>query len=276
MGNRNSYKNEKGIRWDLILLGIGVVLLLVYGALQIKTIQDRKAYERMVVRFDELKQITPSEEPQTQDGDSQKPVTVSYQRLFDMNEDMVGWLNVPGTDIDYPVMQTMEDEEYYLYRNFFGEDDRNGTLILDTDSDIGKTSNNLIIHGHNMRSGAMFGRLTDFENEEYAKSHNKILFTTKQEVREYEIVAVFRSRVYNVNDKVFKYYTFFEAQTQEAFDDFYSNIKALSAFDTGVTAEFGDEFITLSTCVYHAPEGRLVVVGRRAGNGESVSETDAE
>ena len=160
-------------------------------------------------------------------------------------------------------MQTPQDEEYYLRRNFFGEKDNNGTLILDTDSDITKTSNNLIIHGHNMKSGAMFGELVDYEKEEFLKEHKKIEFHTKDEVRTYEVIAVFRSKVYTVEDKVFKYYQFFEAKTQEEFDSFYNNIKKMSLYDTGVTAEFGDEFITLSTCVYHTTNGRFVVVGRR-------------
>lgn len=268
MGRNKYNRRSRGIRWDLILFGLGAILLIVYGVLQCKTIVDQKAYEKMVVRFEEMKEYSvPDSTKETKDGtqaiETEDVVAVSYQRLFEANEDMIGWLKVPGTEIDYPVMQTMEDEEYYLYRNFFKEKDNNGTLILDTDSDITKTSNNLIIHGHNMKSGAMFGGLLDFEQEEYAKEHNLIELHTKDEERKYEIIAVFRSKVYNVDDKVFKYYQFFEAKNQEEFDDFYNNIKKLSSFDTGVTAAFGDEFITLSTCVYHTTNGRLVVVGKR-------------
>lgn len=267
MGKKRYQKDRKSIRWDLILFGIGAILFVVYGVLQLKNIKDRKDYERTIIRFEELKEYSidfadaePQEES-TEDTGTQE--VISYQRFFDENEDMIGWLQIPGTEIDYPVMQTMEDEEYYLYRNFFKENDRNGTLILDTDSDINKTSNNLIIHGHNMKSGAMFAGLVDFENEEYAREHNKIVFYTEDEKREYELIAVFRSKVYSVEDKVFKYYQFFEAQNQEEFDDFYNNIKKMSEFDTGITAEYGDEFITLSTCVYHTKDGRLVVVGKR-------------
>lgn len=270
MGSRTYYRRNKGIHWDLILFGLGAVLLVVYGCLQYKTIKDQEAYKKTIVKFEALKEYSVDAEPaektegtQTEKAEKADFVKISYQRLFEANEDMIGWLKIPGTEIDYPVMQTMEDEEYYLYRNFFKEKDNNGTLILDTDSDIAKTSNNLIIHGHNMKSGAMFGGLLDFEQEEYAKEHNQIEFHTRDEVRKYEIIAVFRSKVYSVEDKVFKYYQFFEAQNQAEFDDFYNNIKKLSIYDTGVTAEFGDEFITLSTCVYHTTDGRLVVVGKR-------------
>ena len=83
------------------------------------------------------------------------------------------------------------------------------------------------------------------------------------EKREYELMAVFFSQVYYQSEDVFKYYDFFEADTQEEFDDWYQNIKELSLYDTGVTAQLGDEFITLSACAYHVEDGRFVVVGKR-------------
>lgn len=270
MGRRTYYRRNKGIRWDLILFGLGAVLLIVFGCLQYKTIKDQEAYKKTIVRFEELKEYSVEEEPigKTDGTKAEKKekvdsVKISYQRLFAANDDMIGWLKIPGTEIDYPVMQTMEDEEYYLHRNFFKEKDNNGTLILDTDSDITKTSNNLIIHGHNMKSGAMFAGLVDYEDEEFLKEHRQIEFHTRDEERKYEVIAVFRSKVYTVEDKVFKYYQFFEAENQDEFDYFYNNIKKMSIYDTGVTAQYGDEFITLSTCVYHTSNGRLVVIGKR-------------
>ena len=270
MGRRTYYHRNKGIRWDLILFGLGAVLLIVYGCLQYKAIKDQEAYKKIIVRFEALKEYSVEVEPtektdgiQAEKAEEVDSVKISYQRLFAANEDMIGWLKIPGTEIDYPVMQTMEDEEYYLHRNFFKEKDNNGTLILDTDSDITKTSNNLIIHGHNMKSGAMFAGLVDYEEEEFLKEHRQIEFHTRAEERKYEVIAVFRSKVYTPEDKVFKYYQFFEAENQDEFDDFYNNIKKMSIYDTGVTAQYGDEFITLSTCVYHTTNGRLVVVGKR-------------
>ena len=93
--------------------------------------------------------------------------------------------------------------------------------------------------------------------------HNIICFDSLYEEREYELPAVFYSQVYNKSDDVFKYYKFFQADTQEEFDDWYNNIKLMSLYDTGVEAEYGDEFITLSCCAYHVEDGRFVVVGRR-------------
>lgn len=124
-------------------------------------------------------------------------------------------------------------------------------------------STNLIIHGHTMRSGEMFGNLKLYQDAEYGAEHHLIRFDSLYEEREYELIAVFHSQVYYESDNVFKYYKFFQADTQKEFDDWYENIKAMSLYDTGITARFGDEFITLSCCSYHVEDGRFVVVGKR-------------
>lgn len=199
----------------------------------------------------------------------------NYRSLYDMNTDMIGWLYIEDTVVDYPVMQTPEDENYYLTRDFYRNENANGTLIMDTDSIVGvgvayndysngqKPSTNLIIHGHTMRNGDMFGSLDLYADEEYGRNHSIICFDSLYEEREYELIAVFYSQVYNKSDEVFKYYKFFQADTQAEFNDWYNNIKLMSLYDTGVEAEYGDEFITLSCCAYHVEDGRFVVVGRR-------------
>ncbi len=197
------------------------------------------------------------------------PVENPYQDSFLANSDMAAWLQIPGMDIDYPVMWTPEDEEYYLYRGFDGSSNRNGCLILDTDSCLDPLTTNLIIHGHNQESGAMFGHLPKYEDFSFYEEHKNIILYTKELQRNYEIIAVFRSQVYKKTDQVFKYYKFFQADTQEEFDYFYQNIKDLSLYDTGVSAEFGDHFLTLSTCVYHVERGRLVVVAKETESGDS-------
>lgn len=207
------------------------------------------------------------------------PVILSeYQDLYEQNQDIIGWLRIDGTNIDYPVMQTPEDEEYYLYRDFYGEDNQNGCLIMDTDSNVGvgdweheyqngsSPSTNLIIHGHTMKSGEMFGDLDLYAEEAYGLEHHIICFDSLYEHREYELIAVFYSQVYYENEDVFKYYKFFQADTQDEFDNWYYNIKQKALYDTGITAEFGDEFITLSCCAYHVEDGRFVVVAKRIRN----------
>lgn len=214
--------------------------------------------------------IEPDEEPQPEEDTIETTAIPNpYAESFLANEDMAGWLVIPGTTIDYPIMWTPDDENYYLYRDFDKKDNVNGSLILDTDSSLNPLTTNLIIHGHNMKSGAMFGNLTDYENEDYYKEHKQIILYTEECQRNYEVIAVFRSQVYKKSDNVFKFYKFFEATTEEEFNDFYNNIKELSLYYTGVNAEFGDHFITLSTCVYHVTNGRFVVVAKEVEPGDT-------
>lgn len=197
-------------------------------------------------------------------------------QLYDLNEDTIGWLIIDDTNIDYPVMQSMYDEEYYLDRDFQKNHSANGCLIMDTDSTVGSgtraneyadgtvPSTNLIIHGHNMKNGDMFGNLDKYRDVNYYKDHRVIKFSSLYEEREYEIISVFLSQVYlKTQNDVFKYYKFFNASNEEQFNDWYDNIMKLALYDTGVKAKYGDEFITLSVCAYHVDNGRLVVVGKR-------------
>ena len=111
------------------------------------------------------------------------------------------WVRIDGTNIDYPVMWTPEDETYYLYRAFDGSENKNGCLLLDDESCVDPLTTNLIIHGHNMKSGAMFGNLTDYENQDFYKEHKNIILYTEECQRNYEIIAVFRSQVYRKTDQ---------------------------------------------------------------------------
>ena len=191
-----------------------------------------------------------------------EPYVSPYSDYFTKYPDIAAWFQIPDTIIDYPVMWTPEDETYYLYKHYDGSENINGSLLLDTDSSLDPLTTNLIIHGHNMKSGAMFGYLPMYEKFSYYEQHKEMLLYTPDGERTYEVIAVFRSQVFKKKDTCFKYYKFFQANTEEEFKDFYDNIKALSIYDTGVTAEFGDHFITLSTCVSHVENGRFVVVAK--------------
>ena len=237
-----------------------------------------------------LQNISPEVENTTLDDPDEGELTVAddgevvqtavksekMSEVYTLNEDSAGWIKIDGTVIDYPVMQTPADEQYYLNRDFDGKYSAYGCIIADTDSVIGsgtaaedytdgtRPSTNIILHGHNMKNGTMFGGLDRYRDQSYEKSHPIIKFSSLYEDREYEICSVFLSQVYKKNQTdVFKYYQFFNAESEDEFNDFYENIKKLAMYDTGVTASYGDEFITLSVCAYHVDNGRLVVVGKR-------------
>lgn len=185
-----------------------------------------------------------------------------FVELYEKNPDLAGWIRIANTVIDYPVMFTPEDAEKYIYKNFEGEYDDNGLLFVDGNCSMEPESDNLIIYGHNMRSGAMFASLLYYASKSYWQAHPIIEFSTLYETRKYEIVAAFYDRVYNKSDTCFKFYQFVNVDSKEAFQEGMSYFKEKACYETGVTAEYGDSLITLVTCAYHVKNGRFVVVAR--------------
>lgn len=199
----------------------------------------------------------------TEEGERVIPeVLDEYKNLYNSNKRLIGWLKIDDTRIDYPVMQTTNNE-YFLDHNVNQKKDRNGALFLDKDCDVLKPSTNLIIYGHHMQSGNMFGTLDKYSSEEYYKEHPLIQFDSIYEKGTYEVMYVFRSRIYNEEDVVFKYYQFIDTLSQQEFDSNMQEMAAMSLYDTGVTASYGDRLLTLSTCDYYVDNGRFVVVARR-------------
>ena len=185
-----------------------------------------------------------------------------YKTLYSKNKRLIGWLKIDDTNIDYPLMQT-ENNEYYLDHNFNQEYDKNGSLFLDCDCNVYPRSTNMIIYGHHMKSGSMFGNLQQYAKESYGKKHSVIEFDTIYEKATYQVMYVFRSQVYNEDDVVFKYYQFIEANSEEEFNFYMKEMASMSLYDTGVTANFGDSLLTLSTCDSSQTDGRFVVVAKR-------------
>ena len=198
----------------------------------------------------------------TEEEEIELEVLEEYQTLYNKNKKLIGWLKIDDTIIDYPVMQTANNE-YYLDHNFNQEYDKNGSLFLDKDCDVVRRNTNLIIYGHHMKSGKMFGNLNSYSNEDYGKKHSLIQFDTIYEKGTYEVMYVFRSRIYNEDEVVFKYYQFLDAASEAEFNSNMQEMAALSLYDTGVTASYGDELLTLSTCDSSETDGRFVVVAKR-------------
>lgn len=186
------------------------------------------------------------------------------KKLKEENSDIIGWLEIEDTNINYPVLQC-SDNDFYLNHNYKKEYSSAGSLFLDKDFDMENGSSNYLIYGHRNESGIMFEDLLKYADEEFYKSHTKIRFTTLEEDYEYEVLAVFYSRVYYKREKnVFRYYYFVNAESKEEYDDFVLNAKKASIYDTGVSAEYGDQLLTLSTCEYSQEDGRFAVVFKKA------------
>lgn len=283
-------EKKKIDRWKIIgivcagvALVAAIVLICMLGSFFEGERESEVKMEELRVELESESGEEESGEPEVLPSGTSEPVSTPkpleknpYGELFTRNGDMAFWLVVDGTAIDYPAMQTPEDENYYLNRDFDGNEDSAGCLILDTDSSLDGESltTNLIVHGHNMKAGTMFADLMKYENETYGKEHKHMEIYTRTDKREYEVISVFRSRVYYPEDMVFKYYNFFQANDELEFNYFYDNIKEMSLYDTGVTASLGDHFLTLSTCAYHVEDGRFVVVAKEVGREEKYESPD--
>lgn len=195
-------------------------------------------------------------------ADTLPDILPEYQTLYSLNKRLIGWVKIDDTYIDYPVLQTVNND-YYLNHNFDQEEDKNGSIFLDKDCSIYPRSTNLILYGHHMRSGRMFGQLNKYSSEKFYKEHKYIQFDTIYEKGTYEVIYVFRSKIYEESEIVFKYYQFTDAVSETEFESNMMQMADMSLYDTGVSAEYGDELLTLSTCDYYTSDGRFVVVAKK-------------
>ena len=200
-------------------------------------------------------------EPDDEPGGSDI-VMPTYKELAAMNSDLFGWVTIEDTPIDYPVMFTPKNPEYYLRKGFNKKYSYSGVPFMD--GNCKRDGNHYLIYGHNMKNQTMFGTLPKYLKKDYWQKHQIISFDTLTESREYQIMAVFRSKAYSKDETgVFRYYNYVDISKQERFESYVKNVLRESAFQTGITAEWGDELLTLSTCDYYTENGRLVVVAKR-------------
>jgi sortase B len=178
------------------------------------------------------------------------------------NQDIIGWLQIKDTKINYPVMQTKNEPEFYLRRNFKKEKSVAGTPFLDAASDINKPTLNWTIYGHNIKSGIMFHDLLKYANEDFYETHKTFTFDTINGTGTYEIVAVYYTQIYTTAYDGFKYYYYNGITSPGLLKEFIAGSKALSLYDTGVTVE-NEQVLTLSTCAYQVEDGRFVVVAKK-------------
>lgn len=193
-------------------------------------------------------------------GDKRR-IRSEFVSLYELNNDLVGWLEIPGTDISYPVMQASDRKEYYLHRDFDKKESKRGCLFVQEEADVFSPSDNVTIYGHRMKDGTMFAQLGEYMQKDFWEENPYIYFDTLTQLHTYQVMAVFRTTA-NVGEG-FDYYNFIDADTEADFDRFVATCKDLSLYDTGVRANYGEKLLTLSTCEYSQENGRLVVVAKR-------------
>lgn len=205
----------------------------------------------------------PSETEPQQDEPAQStvPMLPEYAALYAMNRDIVGWISIDDTRINYPVMQTPDSVDYYLHTNFKKQYSSQGCIYARETCDVNTPSDNITIYGHNMRDGSMFHALEGYTKQSFWEEHDTIRFDTLTERHTYKIFAVFKTTA--SKGQGFAYHRFENAADAAEFDDFIATIKELSFYDTGITPVYGDKIICLSTCEYTLTNGRLVVAAYR-------------
>lgn len=232
------------ISFVIMLVGISLISIFFIYKDKKEDIEQEKVFEEIIDIVNE------SEEKEEN--------TINIEELYKINNDIVGWLKIDNTNINYPVMQTKDSPNYYLKRNFYKKYSSLGTPYIAENCSI-ETSDNLIIYGHHIKGKRVFGELENYKSKEYYNNHKNVKFYTMQEKAEYEIIAVFKTIAYTG----FRYYEFYNAKDEREFCTFVNKCKELSFYDTEKIAEYGDRLITLSTCEYSSPNGRLVVVARK-------------
>ena len=256
---------EKGRAVHIILPVLIALCMLTGGFAAYKAVTLKNAQDREQAAFASIAEDVSHKKQELRSApggiSSEDEVIPWYEALYLRNSDLYGWLSIPGTVINYPVMHTPDDPEYYLRRDFDRNSATCGTLFLDGDCD--PKGSFLLVYGHRMKNGTMFGTLTDFETKSFCEAHPLFTFDTLHEERTYEVCAAFYSRVLKTNEEGFRYYAYTELPDEETFNEFIGGVSERMLYDTGIRPVYGDELLVLSTCSYHTDDGRFVVVARR-------------
>lgn len=245
--------NSLIVLFVLVLIGSGCYLFQYFFSAK----QTEEEFEELLkIKIESAKE---DEESVSVEGQT---VLKEYRKLYKRNSDLIGWIKIDGTKIDYPVMQTPDKPEYYFKRNINRKEDKNGLPFLDAKCSIKDAKNNLLIYGHHMKSGLMFASLESYENKEFYQKHKTIELDSLYEKRTYEVVAVFRCSV-EKNNQGFPYYEYGGSLSKKKFETYVEQCKRMSIHNTGVTPKYGEQLLTLVTCAYHTEEGRFLVVAKR-------------
>ena len=227
-----------------------IALVMLADVCFIKLYMDKSEDKKQVQQFEEIVSVV--EENENTEN--------KYAALYQQNKDFVGWISIPYTRIDYPVVQNKSNPDYYLNHNFKKEYSRFGVPFVQENCEI-ETSDNIIIYGHNMRNKTMFNDLVKYEDRDFYIEHRLIYFDTLYSESVYEIIAVYKT-VAN-SGSGFAFNDFVNMDDEKEFYMFIDKCKSLALYETGLSAECGDKLLTLCTCEYSRNNGRLVVLAKK-------------
>lgn len=208
---------------------------------------------------------TAESETENMGADTEETVSetmTGFDALLQINADLKGWISIPGTALSLPVVQG-EDNSWYLTHDFYGKQDRHGTVFADCEADLTAGTANIVLYGHHMRDGSMFGILKEYRDAAFCREHPSFFLYLSGEEREYEVYAVLRNDIFEGNKAPFQYYDYKKINDEETFEEYCTILAKNAIYDTGVKVQAGDELVTLCTCDYGSADQRLLVVGRR-------------
>lgn len=209
-----------------------------------KDITDKEENEEKSVSVEEVKEKT-----------IETVINEKLLKLRGINEDIVGWIKIPNTNIDYPVVQS-DNNEYYLDKDIYGKASTAGSIFMDYRNDLKTDDYNRILYGHNMKNGTIFKDLMKYKYEEFFENNRIITFDTIYGEEQYEIFSVY------VTDTSF-YYIDTEFKSNDEFNEFLKKIKSKSMFESDIELEESKEILTLSTCSYEFNNARFVVHAKK-------------
>lgn len=189
-----------------------------------------------------------------------QPYTDCYV-FYEQNADFAAWLTIPNTKIDYPVMYTPWEPEYYLRRAFDGSYSRSGIPFIGEGGTL--DSDCFIIYGHNLKNDTMFSTLESFADLDFWQENPIFTLTTITEQRKYEVFAAVETRVLYQDESGYRPYFQAGTLTKDEFSELVSWLKDNSLYDTPLTIEYGEQILMLITCSYHTDNGRFLVAARR-------------
>ena len=249
-------------KWKMLLGGLMILFV-------VSSYRIIRHFHGMFESHETTSQLTEILEAGTKDVKSKpnkkegtvNPLLEGFSKIQALNQDCVAWLKVPGTKINYPVMHTPDEPEYYLRRSFNKNYVVSGTPFVGEGGHI--NADCFIIYGHNMQDQTMFSTLENYQEESFYRKSPNISMITAQEVRKYEIFAVVTSEISTTDESELEYYLYSGDLSKQKFDELVKWLKVNSLYDTKISPKFGEQILILSTCSYHDNNGRLIVVARR-------------
>lgn len=199
------------------------------------------------------------------DPDDVLPPTRPYDEYKKLNSDVIGWITVPNTKIDYPVVRAA-DNEYYLTHNVEQAESEHGAIFMDYRNADKEQQYHIILYGHNMKNGTMFHDLNNYKQRSFFEKNRVITFNWDGQETKWEVYLAF---VWHKGGPVY-WHTRFNAKTPaENFAEYMNEIvsymksEKYTIYDDTVTIKPSDQVLTLSTCTYEYDQSRYVVSARR-------------